>query len=51
VDTILADPGGEFTGASLGKLMHRLGITWKLTITDRPSHIGLSCHGLHPLIG
>jgi hypothetical protein len=40
VDTILSDPGGEFSGASTKSLMEKLGIKWNLTIADRPQSHG-----------
>ena len=40
MDKILSDPGGEFTGTFAKKLMAKLGVTWDLSITERPQSHG-----------
>ena len=40
MEKIISDPGGEFTGQFTARLMQKLGITWDLSITDRPQSHG-----------
>ena len=37
---ILSDPGGEFSGTFTKALMNKLGVTWDLTIAERPQSHG-----------
>jgi len=46
VDRVLSDEGGEFTGSFTQQLMDKMGISWKLTITERPQ-----AHGTERSVG
>jgi len=40
METILVDPGGEFSGTFTAALMDKLGVKWKITIAEKPQSHG-----------